>query len=46
MSDPVRDPAALTAVAAELSRLAGSPPRGATEVRVLRDGAEAFPAML
>ncbi len=46
MSDPVRDPAALTAAAAELSRLAGSPPRGATDVRVLRDGTEAFPAML
>jgi cardiolipin synthase len=34
------------AAAAELSRLAGAPPRGATEVRVLRDGTEAFPAML
>jgi cardiolipin synthase len=46
MPDPNRDPAALTATAAALSRLAGSPPRGATEVRVLRDGAETFPAML
>jgi cardiolipin synthase len=36
------DPRAVT----ELSRLADSPARGATEVRVLRDGAEAFPAML
>jgi len=32
--------------AAELSRLAGSPPRGGTDVKVLRDGLEAFPAML
>ena len=36
------DPAA----AAELSRLAGSPPRGGTDVRLLRDGIEAFPAMI
>ena len=42
MEDPIRDPAS---PAAELSRLAGSPPRDATDVRVLRDGAEAFPAM-
>ena len=34
------------AVAAELSRLAGSPPRGGTDVRLLRDGIEAFPAMI
>ncbi len=32
--------------AAELSRLAGSPSRGSTEVRLLRDGLEAFPAMI
>ena len=32
--------------AAELSRLAGSPPRGGTDVRLLRDGIEAFPAMI
>ena len=31
------------AAAAELSRLAGSPPRGGTEVRLLRDDLEAFP---
>jgi cardiolipin synthase A/B len=43
MQDPTR---ATAAAAAELSRLAGSPPRGGTEVRVLRDGTEAFPAML
>jgi cardiolipin synthase A/B len=34
------------AAAAELSRLAGSPPRGGTDVKVLRDGLEAFPAMI
>ncbi len=32
--------------AAELARLAGSPARGGTHVRLLRDGAEAFPVML
>lgn len=45
MQDSNPDPPA-SAFAAELSRLAGSPARGGTEVRVLRDGAEAFPAML
>jgi cardiolipin synthase A/B len=34
------------AAADELARLAASPPRGRTEVRVLRNGVEAFPAML
>ena len=34
------------AAAAELSRLAGSPPRGGTGVQLLRDGIEAFPAMI
>ena len=43
MEDLIQDPAS---PAAELSRLAGSPPRDATDVRVLRDGVEAFPAML
>ncbi len=33
-------------IAGELARLAGSPARGGTRVRLLRDGAEAFPAML
>ena len=32
--------------AAELARLAGSPGRGGTQVRLLRDGEEAFPAMV
>jgi cardiolipin synthase len=32
--------------ASELALLAGSPGRGGTDVRLLRDGAEAFPAML
>ena len=41
--EPVPDPAA---PAAELSRLARSPARGGTEVRLLRDGGEAFPAMI
>lgn len=31
---------------AELARLAGSPARGGTDVRLLRDGDEAFPAMV
>ncbi len=38
--------AALNARARELTRLAGSPRRPAGGVRLLRDGAEAFPAML
>src|SRR5262245_25324302 len=46
MQDPIGDPAMLPLRAAELSRLAGSPPRGGTEVRLLRDGTEAFPAMV
>ena len=33
-------------VPADLARLAGSPPRGGTRVRLLRDGEEAFPAMV
>ena len=41
-----RPPMTEQAAAAELSHLAGSPPRGGTDVRVLRDGLEAFPAMM
>ncbi len=40
--EPVPHPAS---PAAELSRLAGSPPHGGTDIRLLRDGGEAFPAM-
>ena len=43
MSDPLRNGAAS---AAELSRLAASPARGGTDVKLLRDGLEAFPAMI
>ena len=43
MQSPISDAASS---AAEISRLAGSPPRGSTDVRLLRDGVEAFPAML
>src|SRR5262249_19350219 len=49
MDEPIRDESSSnvpTDVAAELSRLAGSPPRGGTAVRLLRDGTEAFPAMI
>ncbi len=42
MTETVVPPSAV----AELSRLAGSPARGGGEVRLLRDGKEAFPAML
>ncbi len=40
------DASAPRSVAGELARLAGSPVRGGTEIRLLRDGEEAFPAML